>query len=123
MMFDDLYEPLLAILDKGVKLAHAGDQLHVDAPRGVLTLDEVSFLLNRKADIIALLLDLRRPRLTEQEFADHLLAQAQKALQSASQSKADGHPELERSEQARGQRLHQAGLEVISNLHHENDNS
>jgi hypothetical protein len=122
-MMDYLYEPLLAILDKGVKLAPAGDQLHVDAPRGVLTLDEVSFLLNRKADIIALLLDLRRPRLTKQEFADHLLAQAQKAFQSACQAKADGHPELARSEQARGQRLYQAGLEVISNLHHENDNS
>lgn len=104
-------------------MAPAGDQLHVDAPHGVLTLDEVAFLLNRKADIIALLLDLRRPRLTEQEFADHLLTQVEKAFQSARQAKAEGHPELARSEQARGQRLYQASLEVISNLHHENDNS
>jgi hypothetical protein len=123
MMFDDLYEPLLAILDKGVKLNPAGDQLHVDAPRGVLTLDEVSFLLNRKADIIGLLLDLRRPRLTDQQFADHLLSQAQQAFLSARQAKANGQTGLSRSEQARGLRLHRAGLEVISNLHHENDNS
>ncbi len=108
MRFDDLYEPLLGILDKGVRLEPDGDHLHVDAPRGALTLDEVSFLLQRKADILALLLYLRRPRLTEQEFADHLLAQAQKAFQSSRQAKADGHPELARSEQARGQRLQRA---------------
>ena len=123
MMFDDLYDSLLAILDKGVRLEPAGDRLHVDAPRGALTLDDISFLLQRKAGIIALLLDLRRPRLTDQEFADHLLTQAQKAFQSARQAKADGNLNRSRQEWARGQRLRRAGLEAISNLHHENHNS
>jgi hypothetical protein len=123
MRFDNLYEPVLTILDKGVRLEPDGDHLHVNAPRGALTLDEVSFLLQCEVEILALLLDLRYPRLTEQEFADHLLAQAQKAFQSSRQAKADGHPELARNEQARGQRLYQACLEVISNLHHENDSS
>ena len=123
MSSDDLYEPLLAILDKGVRLEPAGDHLHVDAPRGILTLDEVTFLLQRKAEILALLLDLRRPRLTKQEFADHLLVQAQKAFQSASQAKADGNLDRSRQEWNRGQCLQRASLEVISNLHHENDNS
>jgi hypothetical protein len=123
MTLDDLYAPLLAIMEKGVRLKPDGNSLHVDAPHGALTLDEVSFLLQRKADILALLLDLRRPRLTEQEFADHLLAQAQKAFQSARQAMADGNLDRSRQEWARAQRLHRAGREVISNLHHESDNS
>jgi hypothetical protein len=123
MTMDDLYTPLLAILDKGVRLEPEGNRLHVDAPRGVLNLDEVSLLLHRRADIMVLLLDLGRPRLTGQEFADHLLAQALKAFQSARQAKAGGHPGLFRQEWARGLRLRQAGLDVISNLHHENEYS
>lgn len=82
------------IYDKDVILEPAGLCLHVDAPRGSYSLDDLAFLLEHKAEIIALLLDLRRPRLTEKEFADHLLAQVEKAFFSARWAETMGKTDL-----------------------------
>lgn len=123
MTVDAFSQSLLEILDKGVYLEPDGDVLHVNAPRGALKLDDISFLISCKAEIIALLLDLRRQRLTDHDFGDHLLEQAQKAHQSARQAKASGCLPLFWQEWERGSRLSLAGLEVISKLHHETENS
>ena len=74
---------ILDLLERGVRLEARGDRLHVDAPRGLLTLDDAAFLVASKQKILALLHDLQTVHMTGQELGLHLLQQADKAAAAA----------------------------------------
>jgi len=106
-------EKLLDLMERGVKLQPDGGRLRVDAPKDVLGLEEVEFLMRNKSDILALLLELSSGGLTSVELGEHLLRQAEKAAHSARLAQAADQKHFANHEWARSQRLLAAALELL----------
>jgi hypothetical protein len=110
----ELAGQVLALMERGVSLTVNGENLHVDAPKKVLTLGDVAFLFNHKTAILHLLREITRPRLPAHELGEHLLQQAEKAARSALQAEQNNNHPKANQEWARAARLRQAADQFLA---------